>query len=419
MLLALISVVLIPTSSRGDGTFYFYDNELWKIGKETFQYAYITYENGIETMTLAVKLKDVNGTKGVWMFPVPANISSVKIENITTHNFPYSPPSLDSENLNKKFNETFVFSAITTCMQPIPFNILVYLTGQIVASSAGYAGEGSPEAITIWYHGIIFEIVSLSNENAFTRYLNSNNLTLNSATNTVIDSYLNKNYTMIFGWIENITEYKDWLAKNRIERPILNIKLSFPTKKIFFPLKISSVFGDQEVEVLLHIKKMVSPVLYPEIKNFTHITYKTNGVRVLIKTRASNFTHDLWFSEGIPDYVETETLFINNNIQVIFLMNTLSSIGALAISNRLIFSKYNTFTYWDLGLILISYTLLSWILGVAIFSFIIMHLTKKKRLINKIDPYTLSQTFTCTFTMLYIFFGIFAYILLYLGIWLL
>ncbi len=418
MLLVLITVISIPASSRGDGTFYFYDNELWKIGEETFQYAYITYKNGIETMILTVKLDDVNGTKGVWMFPVPANISSVKIENIATHDLPYTPPSLESENLNEKFNETFVFSAMVTCMQPIPFNILIYLVNQGV-SSLGVAGEGSPEVITIWYHGIIFEIVSLSDENAFTRYLNSNNLTLNSATNTIIDSYLNKNYTMIFGWIENITEYKDWLVRNHIERPILNIKLSFPTKKIFFPLKISSVFGDQEVEVLLHIKTMVSPVLYPEIKNSTHITYKTDGVRVLIKTRASNFTQDLWFSEEIPDYVETETLFINNNILVIFLINTLSSIGALAISNKLIFSKYNAFTYWDLGLILISYVLLSCILGVVIFSFIIIYLVKKKRLINKIDPLTLSQTFTGAFTVLYIFFGIFAYILLYLGIWLL
>jgi len=61
-------------SAYADGMFYkrYSDNIMWELQNVGQQLCAINYESGLEKMLLYVDLKDLQGEKAVWIFPVPA-----------------------------------------------------------------------------------------------------------------------------------------------------------------------------------------------------------------------------------------------------------------------------------------------------------------------------------------------------------
>ncbi|OYT35057.1 MAG: hypothetical protein B6U87_01035 [Candidatus Aenigmarchaeota archaeon ex4484_52] len=49
--------------------------------------------------------------------------------------------------------------------------------------------------------------------------------------------------------------------------------LSFPTDKIYFPLKTTSIYGDKEIPMLVYVINYVEPEFYKEIKEYAKVNY--------------------------------------------------------------------------------------------------------------------------------------------------
>ncbi len=97
--------------------------------------------------------------------------------------------------------------------------------------------------------------------------------------------------------------------------------VTFPTKKIFFPLIPTSVYGSKIVPATIRIIGHVSPIVYQDIKSSTRTEYFIKGTdssdddqdaffngryedinytKVEINAPSKYFTEDLWFDNHIP-----------------------------------------------------------------------------------------------------------------------
>ena len=81
ILTILLVLLLVPSLVKADGfgIVYYPDRSSFALHTEETQVAAINYEDGREKLLLAVKFRELKNNSVVWIIPVPANASDVKI----------------------------------------------------------------------------------------------------------------------------------------------------------------------------------------------------------------------------------------------------------------------------------------------------------------------------------------------------
>lgn len=153
------------------------------------------------------------------------------------------------------------------------------------------------------------------------------------------------------------------------------VSITFPTNKIFFPLKLTSVYGDKVIPIDVRIIGYVKPDLPDNIKNSSNITYYTNN-NIGYTAETKNF-----FGENIPsNYTK-----ININGQAKYLQEDLqiSSFPPLKAYFTLFIARYPAIL--TILLLIISsliagffasvFTLKDWITKSSVYKIIILSLS--------------------------------------------
>lgn len=68
-----------------------------------------------------------------------------------------------------------------------------------------------------------------------------------------------------------VSEVRKEIAARRMVRK--GVLVSFPTQEIFFPLLLTSVYGDKVVPLTLNVVGLVSPIIFDAIREFTKVDY--------------------------------------------------------------------------------------------------------------------------------------------------
>lgn len=68
-----------------------------------------------------------------------------------------------------------------------------------------------------------------------------------------------------------VREVQKEIASRRMVRK--GVLVSFPTKEIFFPLLLTSVYGEKVVPLTLNVAGLVSPIIFDDIRKFTKVDY--------------------------------------------------------------------------------------------------------------------------------------------------
>jgi hypothetical protein len=113
--------------------------------------------------------------------------------------------------------------------------------------------------------GITAEVVTAETGQALDEYLQGKKVAIPSESIPAIDEYIGKNYSFAISWIESRpTEDKDVTPAIFVE---------FPADKLYYPLKLTSAYGDRKIPLQLTVIGYVKPSLYPEIEEFTKCRY--------------------------------------------------------------------------------------------------------------------------------------------------
>jgi len=345
----LILVILLSTISlaSADGMIHVYDPDMQflKLQKENRQLCVVNYENGFENMVLAVDVYNLD-KKAVWIFPIPATPNNVTVDLIDGF------PEFHGYDVKKRVDEkiSIVFNAMRLSqIYTIPF----VMFGMFSMSK-------SMEEVIIHKHvekmGLTVELVTTENGSTLYDYLINKGLNLPANSKSILDDYVGKNYSFVISWISDFERFE--------RESVIGVYVAFPTNKIYFPLKPTSVYDELEIPILIYVIGYVTPKLYPEIEKDVQVNYFVqshysvpdqlshlfNGktkikdlkyTKIKIYTPSKNLVEDLWIDCSILiDVVLAE--FVNNSAWVWgTMLFVLSSCLASMFAGTIVFRKDN------------------------------------------------------------------------------
>ncbi|MCX6821877.1 MAG: DUF2330 domain-containing protein [Candidatus Aenigmarchaeota archaeon] len=347
-----------------DGMIHIYDPDMyrWDLLNENQQLSVINYENGFQKMILSVDVTELRGEKAVWLFPVPAKPDKTVIDVIKGF------PKFWGYDVKEKTDDTIsgTFSVIRLSqVYTFPFLFLFSSISSLSSSGARNLEEG----ITIHEHiekmGLTTELVSVKESDALYNYLTNKGLDLPSGSKSILDEYIGKDYSFVVSWISDVAKFKQESSNQDIYGRTINtvgVSITFPTNKIYFPLKPTSVYGSSEIPILIYVIGHVTPNLYQEIKQESQINYFVqdyytvspefssffNGktrineleyTKIKINAPSKYLREDLWIKNSAPINI-TLADFINRNTLICGLIFfVLTSCLASLFSGLVVFRK--------------------------------------------------------------------------------
>ncbi len=267
ILVCLVKVLPIPA----DGGIVIYDEDMWKMFDEEQQYCAINYHNGIQHMILTVNtVKNVNVEKAIWVFPIPGNPENSDIDIM--EGFPPLYGLTLKADTRRQVGYLYAIIALT---QIRPYTSLL-LSGE--GGSVGGGEESKDEEITIYKSitkkGLTTELISTYNVDSLSSYLRGKNLSLPDHFELILEDYIGSRYSFVISWISNAKKFSKLQGdENKGQGNTLDIFISFPTDKMYYPLKPTSVYGNRIIPIVIYIFNHVQPVFYSSIKEYSEFSY--------------------------------------------------------------------------------------------------------------------------------------------------
>ncbi|UCE45668.1 MAG: hypothetical protein JSU93_01950, partial [Methanobacteriota archaeon] len=246
--------------------------EDWDLSVEETQYGMINHVNGEERFILAIRVnsKTLEEAAGaVWMFAVPAQPESVNINLMPTIS------ELNGEKVSDLAKEELCSNLILgygTQLYPVLMVPLLGNSNSPVTLSDGsrFAGFGDSSAdfVEVAKHveaqGLTMEVVSTEYAEALDSYLQDRNMRLGNASYSLVEEYIGQDYCFVISWISDADEF---LAEANIQYDRstgssyfeIGLFTRFPTDRIFYPLRLTSIYGETIVPMLLQVLGYVEP----------------------------------------------------------------------------------------------------------------------------------------------------------------
>jgi len=300
----------------------------WDLQQERSQLCLINYENGVERMLVSVALSDLRGTGAAWIVPVPSAPDSAAIDIVKGF------PTLAGTNIMARAERVVTRQFTRMClMQLYPALFQPDPNRQAGIGPVYGLPDLTSEEVSVHSHkeemGLTAELVTAEHPGAIFGYLTGKGVVLPEKAKPVLDKYRADSFSFVVTWISDSSAFMSQSMTARDYRrmtPALGISVSFPTRRAYFPLRPTSVYGNAEVPMDLYVVNHVVPALYGRIQYpgrrstvdyFTQPDYRIpaalhpffNGrkymrrlhyTRVHIRTQSFNLKHDLWFDPGPP-----------------------------------------------------------------------------------------------------------------------
>lgn len=354
----LTFTLLLTPTVNSDGCVFIPTVEEWIMSYEEKQMALIDYEDGIEELTISVDIRNssLNASKAFWIFPIPSKPEDADIDITNDIDFHY----YGREDIRDKVKDDILGSMLFMSLSQSYVSIFPFLYFYVFSYSMGYSANSD---IEIYDHiekmGLTSELIYANTSLALDQYLNDKNISLPENATNVIDEYIGKDYSFVVSWISDLDKFKNETYNTNIyeyywqyQEPhyIFGLKVSFPTDEIFYPMKLTSIYGDKKIPVLIQINGHVTPENnYDEMSS----TYYEGYTEIEINTKASEFTEDLLIKNEAPASVQIADWISSNFVLFSIIIFVLSSIFASLISSAISYYK-NKPIYWKFALIGLS-----------------------------------------------------------------
>lgn len=387
--LVMFQFILVPLSTcvLADGGVFSEYGELVYLDQSS-QSAIIDHNNGIQNMLISINFEWYDSDAVAWIFPIPSD------PGMTQTSIVDGAPNFRGvdiiDNAKEEFTEsvlTYAISYVTSSLAPWPATmvltrLLMPRSGFGEAGSLGLEDNGKGGGSTIIVHshiekyGLVVEVISATQGEGIYQYLTQEGLDISENVVPQLDDYVERDYSFVVTWVEYSTD------ANRE----LGVVVEFPTVEMFYPLMLTSVYGDNVVPMQIIVTQHVETELYPEIESHTDIRFFRDGdveldwgrdydqeihqfvdriednwhgdfTVIEIKVPSKELKDDLWMTGGTPDElkaaVSVENLFsLPFSVLTLMLIALAASLlsqltaGVLYLGRK----RENIFNYLILGL---------------------------------------------------------------------
>jgi len=365
-----IITILFSSIVSADGGMFIYRDRWEKLNEEN-QLCAINYENGYQNMILSINFaSDVKGSKAAWIFPIPAKPEETIVDVIK--GFPILQGQDIKEKAKTSIKDSFHLIRATQ-LYTLPFFMLsrgVY--GAATKDFQESIAAGKAPSIYTYEHiekmGITTELVKAKDGKALQDYLTAKQLDLPSEARSVFDEYIGEDYIFVISWIYDLEKLKqeqsatqDKIGYNPYQQSnIIGVSLTFPTDKIYFPLKPTSIYGSNIVPATIYVTGYVTPELYDSIKASTQVEYLYQGyysvpenirmlfngkenikdlkyTKITMNSPSKYLTEDLYFDNRAPKDIQAAEYFINKSVTIVVIALFICSLLASIIASLIIF----------------------------------------------------------------------------------
>lgn len=260
LLVILFLSAFLPSVVKADGFTIRTESSYFALHDETAQVAALNYEDGREKLLLAVKLGQLVDGSVVWIVPIPAEPSEVEINILEEF------PEFNGFDILRKANwsKNRVDDTAWAVAASQFFSLL------LVPTNVGrFLGPGGAPTVVVHAEvekeGIATQVITAETATALYEYLKGKNVTIPFGSIPVLDEYIGRNYAFIASWVKSIP------TENGERTPAISVE--FPTDRLYYPLKPTSIYGEREIPVALYVLGYAKPNLYAEIEGFTDYSY--------------------------------------------------------------------------------------------------------------------------------------------------
>jgi len=340
-ILFLASVSFIPISSA-DGGFFVPTIEYWIGAPEEKQIGLIDYTDGRENLIIVIDIKNssLQSEKAVWIFPIPADPEEVSVDVLS--DIPYfKGKGIDSLARDNLWNTFFLMMF----SQSYTFPVLFYYY-------AGMLGAASEDTLLIYDHiekmGLTTELIGTTNSSAFEDYLNQKSLNFSAETSSILDYYINKSYSFVVSWISDVEEFrKEALVEDyyyyyyaNYDEPffILGVSVDFPSENIYYPMKLTSIYGEKKIPILLQIKDFITPLTEFENMDVNYLLDgSTSYTEITIRSKSEDLTQDLWAEDKAPSETLLPGFIASNGVLFAIILFVFSSCFASLLAGMAVY----------------------------------------------------------------------------------
>jgi hypothetical protein len=334
LFLVAILVLGIVTTTFGDGVAFRgpdLDYSSMSPIKQGEQRAVIVHRNGVEKMLIAVSLELEDEDKGLWIFPVPSNPNTIKLDVLESF-----PVFEGVDTLGKVHNlfEDILKLAFLTQIYPTPFVIISNstLSGGLSLGKRGGFKVSTYYEVEKW--GVHTEAVRADSIEDLRGYLKEKGVGIETKELSAFEDYLSDKYVLILAWIssrkELLKEFKEYgkdITPGGKRWPSLYVE--FTTEKAFYPMRPTSSYGEEYIKITLTILDYVQidryyPHIYtgyyrqskavkdiPSKMTKDLLSKNIRYTRISFADRARFLRDDLWFIPGAPNNVKNGDLIVS------------------------------------------------------------------------------------------------------------
>jgi len=289
-LIFIITFVVSPLLVSADGgAIRPLPNGDWTWVDENSQQAFINYEQGIEKLIIAVDLEEENSDIA-WIIPFPSKPEKVEIDITSELPIFFGDDVISKAKL--KFSENLKSSYYTGLLGQIwtfPFSVIFVSLGGARGGAGGEMASG--DLVSVETHiekaGMVAEVITAKNSQAIYNYFSQKGFNIKHGSITELNSYVEKDYSFVVSWIASGTISDE----TRGQRGIF---VGFPTSKIYYPLILTSAYGETEIPITIRVLDHVKPEIFSEIKPYTKISYFTERTKGFGGARGARCQADMY-----------------------------------------------------------------------------------------------------------------------------
>ena len=395
VLSVLVLCFLLVSLVSADGMIHIREDNLWKLQSETQQLAAINYEDGFENLLISIDMDDeTQGDRAIWIFPVPVNADDVAIDIVKEF------PRFGGDNIDSEFKDFLQRTPLLMAgysLFPISIPIVFWyamMMPMIKEQTVGGARFGKDFADVVVHEriqeaGLTTELITSTHGNTLKAYLTLKGFSLPLEAKEILEHYVSEDHTFVISYIDDLETFKreaqttmnypSYYRRGIDFQPMYSLAVSvkFPTDKIYFPLKPTSIYGSETIPIALYVVGHVTPELYPKISQQAEVDYYSqryygvtdeqknffNGkdyvsglkyTKIQLTAPSKYFEDDLWIDDAAPVSVGIKNGLSQNpwpvGIILFIIFSMLSSLvaGIIIFKQDLSKKKLLLFGLWNL-----------------------------------------------------------------------
>jgi len=229
----------------------------------------------------------------------------------------------------------------------------------VFGASAGIGKQAIETDVIVYEHlekeNITTEIITAKTAQGMYQYLKKKGLIIEQGSIPVLGHYIGKKFAFIVSWISQTN-----VVTTESQSKQKGVFVTFFTQKIYYPLLLTSVYGNEIVPTSIRIFGHRSPKIFNDIKNYTKVEYFVDNyvrlgegledfynsptknvkyTKIEIKAPSKFLTDDLWISSGAPLKTYYSSFVAQHSLASGILLLILSSIITCIMAGWIIFKK--------------------------------------------------------------------------------